>query len=94
MDILLPTLRSRLALFPFFENASNENDVAQNASKAAGEKIATEFLRKSIKDRIAFVDGLAADIGDEKAAKHEALHFINQLETAIIIRIGEPAVEK
>ncbi len=70
-DILLPTLRSRLADFKI--------DTAPQGTSTA----ARDFFKKSIKDRIAFVDGIAADISDEKMPKHSALDFINSLETEL-----------
>jgi len=77
-DILLPTLRSRLSFtnpIPSLVSDKDSVSVPNDAMKV--------FLKSSIKDKIAFVDALAADISDGKKAKHEALSFINDLEKTL-----------
>ena len=73
LDIFLPTLRSRLALV----NAPS----GKNTDEA--KSIAKAFLKNSLKEKITFVDALAADISDEKVPRHAALDFLNSLEAAV-----------
>ena len=74
-DILLPTLRSRLLL-------QDMDAAATTAGKDGGIEA---FLTSSLKEKIAFVDALAADISDEKKLKHEALTFLNNLEKTLYV---------
>lgn len=73
-DILLPTVRSRLCMI--------EMDSAQSVDQGnqPGQMEAKKFLKMPLAEKIAFADEMAADISDEKKAKHEALQFLNGLE--------------
>lgn len=62
--ILLPTLRSRLAII---SEATDAYDVS-------------DFLKLSLAKKIAFVDELAAEISDETKTKQDAISFLNGLE--------------
>ena len=70
LDVLLPTLRSRLLVLEKQENEESSSE-------------ATKFLKLSKKDKIAFVDELAKSISDEEATKSDALEFLAQLESAL-----------
>jgi hypothetical protein len=76
-DILLPTLRSRLALLGGDFGRSGSPATIENKQQIK------DFLSGSLREKIAFVDALAADISDEKVAKHEGLLFLNDLEQAL-----------
>lgn len=70
IDVLLPTLRSRLLILDKQEN--------EDASTEA-----VKFLKLSKKDKIAFVDELAKKISDEEATKSDALQFLAELESVL-----------
>ena len=72
-EILLPTLRSRLLIIR--RDIDKAESVATNDIKS--------FLKLSKKDRVAFVDNLAKDVGDEKISKSDVLTFLAELETNI-----------
>jgi DNA polymerase III delta prime subunit len=71
-DILLPTLRSRL-------NLVRPQLPAQGVQKTDS----NDFIKKSLKEKIAFVDALSAGISDGTTMKHEAIDFLNQLESSM-----------
>ena len=70
LDVLLPTLRSRLLVLEKQENEESSPE-------------AIKFLKLSKKDKITFVDELAKSISDEEATKSDALEFLAQLESAL-----------
>ncbi len=70
LDVLLPTLRSRLLVLEKQESEESSSE-------------AIKFLKLSKKDKIAFVDELAKSISDEEATKSDALEFLAQLESAL-----------
>lgn len=70
IDVLLPTLRSRLLILDKQEN--------EDASTEA-----VKFLKLSKKDKVAFVDELAKKISDEEATKSDALQFLAELESVL-----------
>ncbi len=72
VEVLLPTLRSRLLVIEF--ERENEKESLIEVEK---------FLKLSKKDKIAFVDELAEKISEEKATKHEAQIFLSSLEAAV-----------
>ncbi|MEI6057846.1 MAG: hypothetical protein WCQ60_02640 [bacterium] len=78
-DILLPTLRSRLSL----------QSLATANGASVGNIDIEAFLTSSLKEKIAFVDALAADISDEKKLKHEALTFLNDLEKSLYVAFAK-----
>lgn len=74
-NILLPTILSRVQMLDI------EADVNGNAETNAGAgRDADAFILMSLSEKIAYVDGIAADISDEKKAKHEAIAFLNSVE--------------
>ncbi|MDB5259573.1 MAG: polymerase subunit delta, polymerase subunit delta protein [Candidatus Taylorbacteria bacterium] len=81
-EMFLPTIRSRVMII---------RDVGGNqaSSRNEGGIRAEAFLAMPMKDRIAFVDDLAADISDEKAAKQDAVCFLNDLESLLSRNIAE-----
>ncbi len=70
VEVLLPTLRSRLFIIKSSENSQNTQVI----------KEAENFLKLSKKDKVAFVDELAQKISDEKAQKSDAQEFLAALE--------------
>jgi DNA polymerase III delta prime subunit len=70
-DILLPTVRSRLRMIEM-GSAQSADQPEQSAAK--------KFLKMPPAEKISFADELAADISDEKKAKHDAVLFLNGLE--------------
>lgn len=88
IELLLPTLRSRLSIHV----VSNVSSVSgqSSASKDRYEKEAKTFLKLGLKEKIKFVDDLAALVSDEKATKQDVLGFLNGLE----IVIGQTALKK
>ena len=70
IDVLLPTLRSRLLILDKQENEEFSSEVVK-------------FLKLSKKDKVAFVDELAKRISDEEATKSDALEFLAQLESVL-----------
>ena len=85
LDFLLPTLKSRLHLI-----RHDESVFGKTPDKIGIEKINDTkkfsvdiFTKGSLKERIAFVDALAAAVSDEKAAKHDAVAFLNSLERSL-----------
>jgi hypothetical protein len=85
IDILLPTVRSRVQIM----------EIARGVTDSFG-TVGTDFITMPLGKRIAFVDALAADVADEKKAKHEAVSFLNAVERALHdlsgISTGTPAV--
>lgn len=75
LEILLPTLRSRLMVI----TAGDNSDLAEGVGVSNDE--ARTFLKLPIKEKIKFVDDLAAAISDEKATKQSAIVFLNNLES-------------
>lgn len=73
LDVLLPTLRSRLLILEKQENEESSSE-------------AVKFLKLSKKDKIAFVDELAKSISDEEATKSDAMQFLADLERVVHIR--------
>lgn len=71
LAILLPTLRSRLHI------------IEGNKKEDKNLKEAKDFLKLSMKDRIAYVDDLAKKISDEKAEKSDAIEFLTGLEIVL-----------
>jgi len=67
---MLPTLRSRLFVL---EGGGGTYD-------DEGMKEVKEFIKLSIKEKIAFVDELAKEISDEKKNKSDAINFLSSLE--------------
>lgn len=80
VSVLLPTLRSRLYIIQSGKNREENENL----------KEAKDFLKLSIKDKIAFVDDLAKKISDESAEKSDAIGFLGNLEQALV----ENGVEK
>ena len=70
LDVLLPTLRSRLLVLEKQESDESSSE-------------AVKFLKLSKKDKIAFVDELAKSISDEETTKSDALEFLAQLESVL-----------
>ncbi|MEY2664481.1 MAG: hypothetical protein RIT04_289 [Candidatus Parcubacteria bacterium] len=88
--LLLPTLRSRMMVIEGgdAEEVAGVSGVG-GAGRAAGVNGATEataFLEMPIKQRIAFVDDIAARVSDEKSVKQDAVNFLNGLERALAKR--------
>jgi hypothetical protein len=77
LDLLLPTLKSRLHVF---KSVAGDRDGSTEPAAVA------DFLKKSLKDRIVFVDDLAATVSDGATVKHEVIDFLNQLESSIYSR--------
>jgi DNA polymerase III delta prime subunit len=74
VEILLPTLRSRLSILDIRLDSTSTKSTLNDAES---------FIRKSLKERIEYVDALASGISEEKVAKHEAVSFLNNLEEAL-----------
>jgi DNA polymerase III delta prime subunit len=74
LDLLVPTLRSRLHIL---------RPITAKRGDSADSSDLTNFLKKYPKDKIAFVDDMAAAISDGTTAKHEAIDFLNRLESSI-----------
>jgi len=81
MDILLPTLRSRLQIV----NSNNDN----NENKIVAHE-ATTFIAANLKDRMATVAAMATAVSDEKTTKHSVISFLNSLEYALYVKAGMP----
>ena len=73
-DLFLPTLRSRL-------NIVRSESSHQSESQFDG--ISTDFIKKSYKDKIVFVDAMAAAVSEGTTAKHETVDFLNRLESTL-----------
>ena len=69
LDLLLPTVRSRLFTAEYTAHASSE-----------AAKQAQVFLGANVGERLAIVKKIADDIADEKIGKNFALEFLNHLE--------------
>ncbi len=82
IDILLPTVRSRMQIIR--GNSVNPSDADSSGGDihVAGVS-ARDFLKSSIKDRLSTVVALTTSIQDEEASKHEAVDFLNSLERYI-----------
>lgn len=76
VDVLLPTLRSRLLLLDIKDILSDGGDESIKNNKDI-----EDFLNGSLKEKIAFVDALSSDISDGKKAKHDGFDFLNNLES-------------
>ncbi len=70
IELLLPTLRSRLFILP---KEINENDEEK-------EKEIKDFLKLSKKEKIDYVDNIAKRISDEEINKSYAIDFLSTLE--------------
>ncbi len=77
IEILLPTLRSRLSIIK--HNEENNN---------FPEKEIERFMKMNKKDRIDYVDDIAKNISDEKAVKADAQSFLTALEVYLYKKEG------
>src|SRR3989344_4326218 len=75
LDLLLPTVRSRLFTAEYASHASSE--VA---------KLAEMFLKAVVGERLIIAKKIADDISDEKIDKNFALEFLNHLEQELWAR--------
>ncbi len=73
IDVLLPTLRSRLSIL----NEPNETQDVEILKEVEN------FLKLSKKDKVAYVDNLVKRISDDEATKMDALKFLSALETVL-----------
>lgn len=73
IEVLLPTLRSRLLVLDKTEEKESSSEIEK-------------FLKLSKKDKVAFVDDLAKRISDEDATKSDAQEFLAELEKALYVR--------
>jgi DNA polymerase III delta prime subunit len=73
VEVLLPTLRSRLYIL-------NSPDETQSGELI---KTAQSFLKMNMKDRVAFVDDLAKRISDDEATRNDAIEFLAALEISL-----------
>ena len=69
LDVLLPTVRSRLFAAEYKNKASSE-----------AAKQAEEFLASLVGERIALAKKMSDDVGDEKFGRGFVLEFVNHLE--------------
>lgn len=74
--LLLPTLRSRMQVIHAEGSHGERGDRVEHGE-------AKKFLKSSIKDRIEYADGLAADVSDEKKTRADIMQFLDGLEQAI-----------
>jgi len=84
VDILLPTLRSRL-----FRIKSKQADEETETIK-----LAERFLKLSMKDKITFVDDLTKKISDEKAEKSTAQEFLHAIQSVLYKKINMAKITK
>lgn len=73
VELLLPTLRSRLFVLP------REIDEADNDSL----KEIKKFLKLSRKEKVDYVDDMAKRISDEEISKSDAIKFLNDLSVVL-----------
>jgi DNA polymerase-3 subunit delta' len=78
IDLLLPTLRSRLMVL-------NEKNEKQNKDLI---KEAESFLKLSKKEKVDYVDVLAKKISDDEATKLDAMEFLAALELVLYKNLG------
>jgi len=80
LHIILPTVRSRLAIINLHDS-SNVGDSEVSAEAKA-------FLKLSQPERLEFVKSLVDDISKEKKTKQDAIDFLNAIEGVIYRELG------
>jgi len=81
VELLLPTLRSRLQVI---ETVVDEKEEKENHLEIL------KFIKLSKKEKIDFVDKIAKDISDEKIGKSDAQKFLQNLE----VYLRDDGIEK
>jgi DNA polymerase-3 subunit delta' len=89
-EIFLPTLRSRMMVISPASADAADVEANDAGSAQSSHEEARIFMRLPIKEKIKFVDDLAAAISDEKATKQSAVVFLNNLE----VFLGENATNE
>ncbi len=84
VEVLLPTLRSRLQVI---------KPLGHSMSKSGG-GVAAEFLKKSLAERLAFVKSFAEEISEGDKTKAEAILLLDGIEVLLRRKIGERVFTK
>lgn len=79
VDVLLPTLKSRLMIVSPGEGRNIAVEMVKQVE---------DFLKMSIKEKVVFVDEMAKDISDERLSKSDAQEFLAALEVVIYKKQG------